>query len=255
MDYGYQLLRHVVQQVFGNLGSAARITLPLLALPLIIMIVTNPELLTTMTQPVDPTAPPVPVENVDWLGVVLVVITGIIGWLWAAVAWHRFVLLEEYPGGVLPAFRPGRIGGYLVASFVILLIAIVVGIAMGLAVGIVIAFLQNMAVGFVLGIGLVFGITWVVTRLGLILPAAAIGEPLKVSESWAATAPVSGQIMLPIIVIALVSGLASQLVAVALGQGLAAIVVMALVSWLQFLVNLALMTTLYGNLVEGRQLN
>jgi hypothetical protein len=27
------------------------------------------------------------------------------------------------------------------------------------------------------------------------------------------------------------------------------------VSWLQLLVNLALMTTLYGNLVEGRQLN
>jgi len=27
------------------------------------------------------------------------------------------------------------------------------------------------------------------------------------------------------------------------------------VSWLQLLVNLALMTTLYGNLIQGRQLN
>jgi len=31
MDYGYILLRHIVQQVFGNLGAAARITiLPIL---------------------------------------------------------------------------------------------------------------------------------------------------------------------------------------------------------------------------------
>jgi hypothetical protein len=29
----------------------------------------------------------------------------------------------------------------------------------------------------------------------------------------------------------------------------------AILSWLQLLFNLALMTTLYGNLVEGRQLN
>jgi hypothetical protein len=32
-------------------------------------------------------------------------------------------------------------------------------------------------------------------------------------------------------------------------------IVNGVVSWLQILVNLALMTTLYGNLIEGRQLN
>jgi hypothetical protein len=32
-------------------------------------------------------------------------------------------------------------------------------------------------------------------------------------------------------------------------------IVNGFVSWLQILVNLALMTTLYGNLIEGRQLN
>jgi hypothetical protein len=32
-------------------------------------------------------------------------------------------------------------------------------------------------------------------------------------------------------------------------------IVNGIVSWLQILVNLALMTTLYGNLIEGRQLN
>jgi hypothetical protein len=32
-------------------------------------------------------------------------------------------------------------------------------------------------------------------------------------------------------------------------------IVNGVVSWLQILVNLALMTTLYGNLIEGRPLN
>jgi hypothetical protein len=33
MDYGYQLLRHVVQQVFGNLRPAAQLTLALFLRP------------------------------------------------------------------------------------------------------------------------------------------------------------------------------------------------------------------------------
>ena len=39
MDYGYRMLRHVVAQVFGNLGQAARLTLVPTFLPLIILIV------------------------------------------------------------------------------------------------------------------------------------------------------------------------------------------------------------------------
>ena len=36
MDYGYQLLRHVVQQVFGNLREAAQITLFLFLVPILV---------------------------------------------------------------------------------------------------------------------------------------------------------------------------------------------------------------------------
>ena len=34
MDYGYRMLRHVVAQVFGNFGQAARLTLLLTFLPI-----------------------------------------------------------------------------------------------------------------------------------------------------------------------------------------------------------------------------
>jgi hypothetical protein len=255
MDYGYQLLRHVVQQVFGNLGSAARITLPLLALPYLIFLGTNADLVSQMAQPIDPGAAQLPTPDVNILGIVLTVVTGLIGWLWAAVSWHRFVLLEEYPSGLLPTFRGDRLISYLGASLIIGLIVLLASMIMGLGIGLVTAILQNMAIAFILGVGLVFGISWIAARVGLILPSAAIGERLRVGESWSATAPVSSQIILPIIVIALVSTVVGQAVVLIFGTTVVGLLLSAVVSWLQLLVNLALMTTLYGNLIEGRQLN
>jgi hypothetical protein len=108
-------------------------------------------------------------------------------------------------------------------------------------------------------------------RIGLVLPAAAIGEKMTLSESWAATRPVSSQILLPLIVIALAVGLIGQVILLIFGQtvtvdmfgtmqeqvtlSVPGQIVNGIMSWLQILVNLALMTTLYGNLIEGRPLN
>ena len=54
---------------------------------------------------------------------------------------------------------------------------------------------------------------------------------------------------------ALVFGLINQAVALAFGPTLLAAAIGVAVYWVQLLLNLALMTTLYGNLIEGRQLN
>jgi hypothetical protein len=94
---------------------------------------------------------------------------------------------------------------------------------------------------------------------------------MTIRESWAATRPVASQILLPLIVIALVVGVIQQIILLLFGQSvtvdvfgvaqdqmvlsLPGQIVNGIVSWLQILVNLALMTTLYGNLIEGRQLN
>jgi len=257
MDYGYQLLRHVVAQVFGNLGHAARITLLVLAVPFAILLFTNPEIFTTPPATFDPGAaaqPIVPVQ-MNFPGLIIGFILVLVAWLWAAVAWHRFVLLEEYPSGVLPTFHGSNIGNYFGNAILIGLIIMGAAFVMGLAIGLVLAITQSIALGFLLGVGLVFGISWIATRIGLILPASAIGERLRISDSWAATRPVSGQIMLPIIVIALVSGVLTQGIPLILGYNIASAIVGLIVGWLQLLVNLALMTTLYGNLIQGRQLN
>ncbi|GAA5075734.1 hypothetical protein N0B44_09795 [Roseibacterium beibuensis] len=255
MDYGYQLLRHAVRQVFGNLGQAARLTLLLAMAPTIFLAVTNTDLMTGGPgfDPSNPNAQQMP--EVNWLLVLIGAILSVVAWVWAAVAWHRFVLLEEYASGPIPSWRGSSNGRYFIRALQVGLILVGAMIAMTIIIGLVVMILPGFGVGLILGIGLIIGISWVGTRVGLVLPAAAIDAPLSIGESWQVTGPVSGQILLPIIVIALVGGLLSQAVLVLFGVGIVAVLVSAVISWLQLLVNLALMTTLYGNLVEGRQLH
>lgn len=262
MDYGYQLLRHVIQQVFGNLRQAAQLTLALFLMPLVGLVAMGGGNSAAMTE-----AP----GGGFILGVLLLVVFAVIAYCWAAVGWHRYVLLEEPGNGFLPVWRGDRIGAYFGRAFIVGIVVILAVMGGGIVVGIVAAITQSIAVAIAMGIGLVFGASWVATRLGLVLPAAALGERMTIGESWAVTRPVASQILLPLIVIALVVGVIQQLIALIFGQAtmvemfgvmqdqivlsLPGQVLSGLASWLQILLNLALMTTLYGNLVEGRQLN
>lgn len=261
MDYGYQLLRHVVQQVFGNLSQAVQLTLALFLLPLVGFVLLGGGAVASGQTP----------GGGAVLGLLLVAVLAVVAYCWAAVAWHRYVLLEETGNGIVPPWRGDRVAAYFGRAFIVVLVVLLAAIGASLVLGIVVGLTQSAGLAIVMGIGLIFGLTWVATRIGLVLPAAALGERMTIGESWAATRPVSSQILLPLIVIALVFGLLQQTVLLLFGQtisvdtfgvvqdqrvlGAAGQLVNGLISWLQVLTNLALMTTLYGNLIEGRQLN
>lgn len=265
MDYGYQLLRHVLQQVFGNLREAAQLTLLLFLAPFLGFVLLGFGAVATGGMP-DPQA-----AASGALGALVLLVVAIIAYCWAAVGWHRYVLMEETGNGILPPWRGDRVRAYFGRAFVVGLVVMLAVIGGGLVVALVVGLTQSGGVALLLGIGLVFGASWVATRIGLVLPAAAIGERMTLSESWQATRPVSSQILLPLIVIALAVGLIGQVILLIFGQtttveifgemqeqlvlSLPGQIVNGVVSWLQILVNLALMTTLYGNLVEGRSLN
>jgi hypothetical protein len=265
MDYGYQLLRHVVQQVFGNLGEAVRLTMALFLAPFVGFLLLGFGAVMSGGMP-DPQA-----AGAGALGALALLAFAAIAYCWAAVGWHRYVLMEEMGSGIVPTWRWDRIRAYFGRTFLVALTVILAVIGGGLVVALVVGITQSGALALVMGIGLVFGASWVATRIGLVLPAAAIGARMTLSESWAATRPVSGQILLPLIVIALAVGLIGQVIVLLFGQtqsvefmgqmreqvilSLPGQVLNGFVAWLQLLVNLALMTTLYGNLIEGRQLN
>ena len=51
--------------------------------------------------------------SADLFSVIIVILFGIVISLWVAVAWHRFVLLDEVPNGLLPVWNGSAIASYL----------------------------------------------------------------------------------------------------------------------------------------------
>jgi hypothetical protein len=242
MDLGYRLLRHIFQQVFGNFGQAMRLTLLLTLFsgaPMVLFVSKNAEAVS---------------QNIALIFVVVLPV-----WLftscWAAVGWHRYILLEENGTGVIPKLRMDRVGRYLLTALKLGMVLFPVGFAIGFLEGFLMAALPSQFVAVILSVSLTIVFIWTAIRIGLILPAAAIGEDLTIKQSWAATAPASAAILAPLFAIELSTKIVDgAIVAMFQGPILGAGLQVALY-WIQMLLNLSLMTTLYGHLIHGRPLN
>lgn len=181
-------------------------------------------------------------------------ILGIVAFVWIAVAWHRYVLLDELPERQLPPFDGARLFRYFLYSLGIFVLAFIVAVVVGAVAGLVFAIIPPLlflAALLALAAGLVVGY-----RLAPLLPATAVGQPLTFSAAWEATKGATGAI----VVLAIVSAIASfviDLPAVILGLGgqvgtfLALLWLMA-TEWVKMLVGVSILTTLYGHYVEGR---
>lgn len=259
MDYGYRMLRHVVAQVFGNFGQAISLTFLPTFLPMVVLLGLFMMWGVSFTAVGAPFADPGPNASVNDGVVFLTVLGGVvvsmITYCWAAVGWHRYILLEEHGNGLMPRWHGSMVLSYLGRSMLIGLIAIGVAIGGLLALGALILAVPVPAVALLLTFGFSTGLTWVVTRIGLILPAAALGRPMRIGESWQATGPVSGHLLVPVLFITLAMTILNQLVVVIFGASSLGMIPLALIYWIQILLNLSLMTTLYGTQIEGRHLN
>ena len=177
--------------------------------------------------------------------------------LWVFVSWHRFILLEEYPTGWIPTLRTDRILAYFGKIIMLGLIAIGAGIALTLVVTIIAAIGGNAGGIIAVPLMTVFWIAMIVVlyRLTPILPAAAIGKPLKISEAWDATRGSGWAIVLVLVLIFIVQFLVqivaglSMMVFAPLG-----FVFLLLMMLVMTLLNVSVLTTLYGHYVEGRPL-
>lgn len=255
LDYGIRLLRHILAQVFGNLGQAARITAaPFLIFVAAAFVIFGPLFINFPNLVDDPAMMEDDSEFVrSFLGSIGLLLLGFVLFAWAAVAWHRFVLQEEYVGMVAP-FSGGRVLGYVGRSLLLgLLLFLLMIPALFLLVPLFSAATQSGSLLLILPIGLALSVflNWLLVRWSLILPAGAVDRKLRIGESWKATAPVSVAILVPIVVVSGVTLVLQQLV----GFLPFGVVLSWLFTWLQMLVNLALLTTLYGTQIEGRELN
>nr|WP_245223719.1 hypothetical protein [Ruegeria sp. HKCCSA071] len=171
---------------------------------------------------------------------------------WIAVSWHRFILLEEYPTGILPTFRFDRILAYF-GRF--LMLGILMAIAF-LPMGFVMSALSGGSIGFALVA--VYAIFLVVCyyRLSIILPAAAIGNPISIGEAWNNTSGVSGAILLLLLVALLFQILVQlALTLLALIPVLGVLLTVFFGTLILPLINVSILTTMYGVFIEKRQLS
>lgn len=190
-----------------------------------------------------------------FVGAVLMMLAAVaVSSIWIAVAWHRFILLREEPGALLPAFRGNAIVGYLGWSIVLGLIAGVAAMVFGLVAGLILAFLPAGAGLFSM---LLIGIPTmlIVYRLGLKLPAAAIDEDLPFSEAWARTAGANGVIFQVAVLILGLSLLLSLPGMSNADPGSTINILYTLVTdWIVTLVGVSVLTTLYEVYIGGRRL-
>ena len=175
---------------------------------------------------------------------------------WVAVAWHRFVLLEEYPR-LLPAIHGSRIAAYAGRSILLAVLLTVVMFPVSAIAGQILALTGLAGIGivqtlFTLGLGILFTFLWL--RIGIVLPATAIGRPYTLSQGWNDGGRVSNEVLgAAAVAVALNMTAEAALGVLPLGFW-PAIAIQAVIAWLTAMVGSSFLTTLYGHLAERRPL-
>ena len=248
---GWKIFTHSVRMVLGNFRQVLKITVG----PALIATAAFVAMFFVLGAPVE-----VFDENTGTIAhepsfgfVFLAVLIGLTVMLWIAVSWHRFILLEEYPDQLLPPFRFDRILAYLGRSFLLGLI----GAAFVLPVMFVgVAFAQSAPfLGFPIVIVLFLLIILVFYRLSIILPAAAVGKPVRMGEAWTATKGETGT-FIALLVVSLLFQLVVQtaFTLLAFVPVLGALLVVFASLLVLPMINVSILTTLYGVYIEKREL-
>lgn len=251
---GINLFMHSVRLVLGDWRNALRVT------GLLYLIYAVPALILGLMAPqAQPGASPsemmATMSAFAPVGIITALLLAVV-YVWLAVTWHRYVLLDEQPGGQLPAFHRSEILSYAGNAILLWLISVVVLFVVGLVLS-PLAFLGPLG-GIIILIVAVSILLIIGYRLGLVLPSRAVGQRLTFGEAWAATRGQSGTILvlaivsaiaavvinIPAIVLAFLPGIGTILAQIwQLGTG-----------WITLVVGVSILTTLYGVYIEKRNL-
>ncbi|WP_010141479.1 hypothetical protein [Oceanicola sp. S124] len=247
---GWKIFTQSLRLVFANLGAALRVSL----LPFLIasaamtwFLVTNGEFLEENTN--------ANIYGFNWLSFITFMVVGAVAYLWIAVAWHRYVLLREEGAGWVPRFRSDRMLGYLGRGILLVLLMVIPAMIMGILVG-ALAMSGSFALVFIGSVVITFALMVIFYRLSPVLPATALGEPLKMKEAWAKTRGAGWDIALLALITAVINSVLQAVGELGGDPGAPLTVIYAIVTgWLQFMVGLSILTTIYGHYVEGRSID
>jgi len=248
---GVSLFVHSVRLVLGDWRNALKIT------GLLYLIYAVPALLFALLfpTPVQPEQAMAALGSGGLLGIITAILA-IVAFVWVAVAWHRYVLLDEMPAGQLPEFNSNRLLSYGGYSLLIGLIGFALSVIVSMVVGIVAIPLLSMVGVFITTALALAAVLIVGYQLAPILPSIAIGKPITLRQAWEATNSAN----VPIIVLAVLSAIAALVIdipAIILAMagpigGFLAVLWTLATGWVKMIVGVSILTTLYGHYVEGR---
>ncbi|PWJ16255.1 hypothetical protein [Jannaschia seohaensis] len=183
-------------------------------------------------------------------GLVLTALLNMIVSLWVAVAWHRYALLGETARGWIPMMHVPEMLGYFWRVFLIGLLVMLAVVGIMIPLGAVAAAIPSF-LPLVPLIGIFLG-SLVFYRLGVVLPARAVGKFMTFGEAMEATRDTNGAIA-TLAAISLALPLLFQVPTMLDGDaGPITVIYEGVVGWIALMIGVSTLTALYGHLVEGR---
>ncbi|KIT17020.1 hypothetical protein jaqu_12100 [Jannaschia aquimarina] len=262
---GWTIFKHAVLQITDGLSDALRVSL----IPFIIagaaswwLTSSYPDLSLMALDPEMMQAGEIPPGFVNSaLGVGFL---SLFLFTWVAVAWHRRTLLGEPPAGWVPPFNGGLVLGYLGRTLLLGLAIGLIMLAAGTMVAVLLYPLFGLAAQPLVSATSLFIALLLFYRLGVVLPAGAIGRRMSFGEAMRET---SGHSRTAIVLALLTVGFTFLLEVPTLldtapdlpegemqAAGPITVIYQIVVQWIALMVGVGTLTVLYGHVVEGRPL-
>ncbi|WP_439123569.1 hypothetical protein [Marivita sp.] len=248
---GWQIFRHSFNLVMANLDQALRLSLVLYLVQSCYTVYSflNPP----QTMEFEGTEIPIMAPETI-LPTIILGLLAVIASLWIAVAWHRFALTGETTKSWVPHFHGSEIMGYLGRSILIGVLVVLAIVVVSIPVGIISLGLPALA--GLMSLIMIGVAAYLFFRLGIMLPAAALGERLSLANAWDATKGQSATIlMLALIVVG-----ASVVIQLPSWfnddpNSIINVVYSLVVNWFATIIGISVLTTLYGHFVENRPID
>ncbi|WP_156317516.1 hypothetical protein [Cypionkella psychrotolerans] len=251
------ILVHSVRQVFGNLEAALRVSGLLYLAQVLVQFLVLGSLLSLSEAERQAM---VESGRFPWIGMFIFLLVAVVGSLWIAVGWHRYVLTEDRPG-IVPPFHGDRMLGYFGKGVLIALIMIVPSMIAGAVGGALASIIMSPSKGvsFVVGTLLIYVILLPIgalaLRLSTMLPGAALRAGVPVFSGWEATKGETGTFIALVVLWAVIAGLIQVIGTYVFGSFfILAFAWQVLSEWVILMVGISILTTLYGHYVEKRPL-
>lgn len=251
----WQIFRHALRQLTGNLKAAVSVSALPFALALIsALILLGDILLLTPEQMQLGTSSGQ--AGSDFGRILLAAVIFTVAFFWTAVAWHRFVLLGEISGW-RPPFHGRRMAAYFGKGLLIGLILVIPALMLMFFITMLAA---NLPAGLapytmLLVVPAYLLISTIGLRLATILPGVALGHQTSVIDGLTASDG-NGLNFLGLVVILALASLATDFIAQFLAPiSLGLMFVWCIpAQWFLAMLGLSILTTLYGHYIEKRPL-